>query len=34
MNDKKLKDMWNKAETLMGASDYESPAIEQFISGR
>ncbi|WP_297100937.1 hypothetical protein [uncultured Draconibacterium sp.] len=34
MNDKKLKDMWNKAETLMGASDYESLSIEQFISGR
>ncbi|WP_163326016.1 hypothetical protein [Draconibacterium mangrovi] len=34
MNDKKLKDMWNKAETLLGASDYESSSIEQFISGR
>lgn len=34
MNDKKLKDMWNKAETLMEASAYESSSIEQFISGR
>ncbi|WP_321371095.1 hypothetical protein [uncultured Draconibacterium sp.] len=34
MNDKKLKDMWNKAENLMGASEYESSSIEQFISGR
>ncbi len=34
MNDKKLKDMWNKAETLMEASDYKSSSIEQFISGR
>ncbi|WP_321348678.1 hypothetical protein [uncultured Draconibacterium sp.] len=34
MNDKKLKDMWNKAENLMEASDYESSSIEQFISGR
>src|SRR6056297_153687 len=33
-NDKNLKDMWNKAENLMGASDYESAAIKQFISGR
>lgn len=34
MNDKKLKDMWNKAENLMEASDYGSSSIEQFISGR
>lgn len=34
MNDEKLKAMWNKAENLMGASDYGSAAIEQFISGR
>lgn len=34
MNDKKLKDMWNKAETLMEASAYASSSIEQFISGR
>jgi len=34
MNDKKLKDMWNKAENLMEASDYKSSSIEQFISGR
>jgi hypothetical protein len=34
MNDEKLKAMWNKTENLMGASDYESAAIEQFISGR
>ncbi|MDX8341383.1 hypothetical protein SLH46_19445 [Draconibacterium sp. IB214405] len=34
MNDKKLKDMWNKTETLMEASDYKSSSIEQFISGR
>lgn len=34
MNDEKLKAMWNKAENLMGTSDYESSTIEQFISGR
>nr|WP_321354597.1 hypothetical protein [uncultured Draconibacterium sp.] len=34
MNDKKLKDMWNKAAYLMGASDYKSSNIEQFLSGR
>jgi len=34
MNDEKLKAMWNKAESMMGASEYKSPAIEQFISGR
>ena len=34
MNDEKLKAMWNKTENLMGASDYESAVIEQFISGR
>jgi len=34
MNDEKLKAMWNKTENLMGASNYESAAIEQFISGR
>jgi len=34
MNDEKLKAMWSKAEKLSGASDYESPSIEQFISGR
>lgn len=33
-NDKNLKDMWNKAEELMGASDYESSTIEQFITKR
>ncbi|WP_319479373.1 hypothetical protein [uncultured Draconibacterium sp.] len=33
-NDEKLKAMWNKAETLMEASDYKSSSIEQFISGR
>lgn len=26
--------MWNKAENLMGTSEYESSSIEQFISGR
>ncbi|WP_297087128.1 hypothetical protein [uncultured Draconibacterium sp.] len=34
MNDKKLKDMWNKAEQLMEVSDYNSASIEQFIAGR
>ncbi|MCE4567080.1 hypothetical protein INQ51_22350 [Maribellus sp. CM-23] len=34
MNDEKLKAMWSKAEKLAGTSDYKSPAIEQFISGR
>ena len=34
MNDKNLKDMWNKAEDLMGASGYESESIERFVSGR
>ncbi|MCK3685829.1 hypothetical protein [Maribellus sp. YY47] len=34
MNDEKLKAMWSKAEKLAGASGYESPSIEQFISGR
>ena len=33
-NDKNLKDMWNKAGSLMGSSDYGSDTIEQFISGR
>jgi len=33
-NDEKLKAMWNKAEKMMGASDYNVPSIEQFISGR
>jgi len=31
-NDKKLKDMWNKAENFVGASHYENDAIEHFIS--
>lgn len=34
MNDKKLKDMWNKAEQLSDAPGYESHRIEHFISGR
>ncbi len=34
MNDKKLKDMWNKAEQLSEAPGYESHRIEQFVSGR
>jgi hypothetical protein len=33
-NDKYLKDMWNKAENLLGSSDYESSTIERFISKR
>ena len=33
-NDKNLKEMWAKAETFMGTSDYESKTIEQFISKR
>lgn len=33
-NDKYLKDMWNKAESLMGGADYESKTIEHFISKR
>lgn len=33
-NDKYLKDMWNKAENLLGHSEYESSTIEQFISKR
>lgn len=33
-NDEKLKAMWNKAEKMMGTSDYNGPSIEQFISGR
>lgn len=34
MSDKNLKDMWNKAESHMGGSDYESLSIEKFISKR
>lgn len=34
MSDKNLKDMWNKAENLLGGPDYQSPTIERFISGR
>lgn len=34
MNDKKLKDMWNKAENFHGASGYEKEKIERFITGR
>jgi hypothetical protein len=33
-NDKYLKDMWNKAESLIGREDYESNTIERFISKR
>jgi len=33
-NDEKLKAMWNKAESRVGTSEYKSPAIEQFVSGR
>ncbi len=33
-NDKNLKDMWNKAGSLMGGTDYESESIGRFISGR
>ena len=33
-NDKYLKDIWNKAESLMGSEDYESNTIERFISKR
>ena len=33
-NDKYLKDMWNKAETLLGSSEYERSTIERFISKR
>ncbi|GEM_PF-659484 len=32
--DKYLKDMWNKAENLLGSSEYESSTIESFISKR
>ena len=34
MNDKKLKDMWNKAEKTMGSSEYGRETIERFISKR
>lgn len=34
MNDKKLKDMWNKAENLIGSSEYDSSNIERFLSGK
>ena len=34
MNDKNLKDMWNKAESLIGSEDYDSNTIERFISKR
>jgi len=34
MNDKKLKDMWNKAENFHAASGYGKENIERFISGR
>ena len=33
-NDKYLKDMWNKAENLLGSSNYERSTIEQFLSKR
>jgi len=33
-NDEKLKAMWNKTETQMGSSCYESSAIEKLLSGR
>ncbi len=33
-NDKYIKDMWNKAENLLGRSEYESSTIERFISKR
>jgi hypothetical protein len=33
-NDKYLKDIWNKAESLIGSEDYESNTIERFISKR
>ena len=33
-NDKNLKEMWNKAGSLMGGSEYESDTIGRFISGR
>lgn len=33
-NDSYLKDMWNKAENLLSSSEYESSAIERFISKR
>lgn len=33
-NDEKLKAMWNKAENLLGNSDYESSTIERFMSKR
>ena len=32
MNDEKLKAMWNKTENVMGASDYESSTIGEFLS--
>lgn len=32
MNDKKLKDMWNQAQSFMGNASYESTTIEGFIS--
>ncbi len=34
MNDKKLKEMWNKAEYFMGTANYESSTIERFLSNR
>jgi hypothetical protein len=33
-NDRYLKDMWNKAENLLGSSEYERSTIERFISKR
>ncbi|MCG6187464.1 hypothetical protein [Maribellus maritimus] len=34
MNEKKLKEMWNKTENLFEISGYGSSDIEQFLSGR
>ena len=34
MSDKILKDIWNKTENVLGASNYESNAIERFTAGR
>ncbi|HYQ58034.1 MAG TPA: hypothetical protein VEP89_11895 [Draconibacterium sp.] len=34
MNEEKLKTMWNKAENLIGGSEYNSSNIEHFLTGR
>jgi hypothetical protein len=34
MSDEILKNMWNKTENVLGASNYESNTIERFTAGR